>query len=135
MRIIALDLGNVWTGIAISDPLAMFAKPHTTVKLEDLTDFLQKFLSTEQVSKVVVGYPKTMRGTESAQTHIAVAMKEKLQQQFPSAQWILWDERLSSKQAQAIKQPKNKEEKLQQHAIAAAVVLQSYLQFHNQSMY
>lgn len=127
MKIMALDLGDAWVGTALTDPLRFFSKPYKTVAAAELEAFLQITFAQEKISIVVVGYPKTMQGTESDQTRLVIATKEKLEQIFPTQQWVLWDERLSSKQARTIKSPKNKTEKLEQHSIAAAIILQSYL--------
>ncbi|MDP3788676.1 MAG: Holliday junction resolvase RuvX [Candidatus Chromulinivorax sp.] len=129
MKIMALDLGDAWVGTALTDPLRFFAKPYKTVAADQLETFLQETFAKEKVSIVVVGYPKTMQGTESDQTRLVVATKEKLETMFPAQQWVLWDERLSSKQARSIKNPKNKAEKLEQHSIAAAIILESYMPF------
>lgn len=129
MKIMALDLGNTWVGVALSDPLCFFAKPYSTIRAEELEKKLEEIFIKEKIAAVIVGYPKTMQGTESDQTRLVVATKEKLEQIFPKSEWILWDERLSSKQARNIKNPKNKNEKLEQHAIAAAIILESYLPY------
>ena len=129
MKIMALDLGDAWVGVALTDPLRFFAKPYKTVAAEQLENFLEETFSKEKISIVVVGYPKTMQGTESNQTRVVIATKEKLELMFPLQKWVLWDERLSSKQARNLKNPKNKTEKLEQHAIAAAIILESYLPF------
>ena len=46
MKIIALDIGDAWTGIAISDPLGIVARPYTTIASntlkESLHDLIQK---------------------------------------------------------------------------------------------
>lgn len=133
MKIMALDLGDAWVGVALTDPLRFFAKPYNTVAAAELESFLEKTLAQEKISIIVVGYPKTMQGTESNQTRAVVEQKERLEQLFPNQTWVLWDERLSSKQARSMKNPKNKAEKLQQHALAAAIILQSYLPFINQN--
>jgi len=135
MKIMALDLGDAWIGVALSDPLRFFAKPFKTVAANDLEAFLSQAFMQEKVSEVVVGYPKTMQGTESDQTRLVVATKEKLELLYPTIKWILWDERLSSKQARKIRNPKNKEDKLLQHAIAAAIILESFLGFSNNTNY
>ena len=132
MKIMALDLGNAWVGTALTDALRFFAKPYKTVAAQDLESFLTTTLAQEKISIIVVGYPKTMQGTESDQTRLVVATKEKLEGLFPQVQWVLWDERLSSKQARQLKNPKNKDEKLAQHSIAAAIILESYLPYINQ---
>ena len=131
MKIMALDLGDAWVGVALTDPLRFFAKPFKTVAAADLDTFLAQALVQEKVSEVVVGYPKTMQGNESDQTRLVVATKEKLEMMYPAIKWILWDERLTSQQARKLRNPKNKEEKLLQHSIAAAIILESYLPFSN----
>ena len=124
MKILALDLGDQWVGIAISDTLHIIAKPYTTVSLKELSVFLTKTLKEESIDTIVVGYPQTLRGTESQQTKKIVAQKEVLEKDFPSLTWVLWDERLSSKHAQTVGK---KGDKLHIHAKAAAVILDSYL--------
>lgn len=127
MKILALDIGDRWIGSAISDPLGMFARPYKTVKAHELNDFLSDTLQTENIATVVVGYPKTMRGTESDQTKKIVAHVEELKKIFDAVEWQLWDERLTSKMANSIKREKTKEDKLKGHSIAAAFILESYL--------
>jgi putative Holliday junction resolvase len=133
MKIMALDLGNAWVGIALTDPLQFFAKPYKTVAAGQLVENLEQIFAQEKISTVVIGYPKTMRGTESDQTKLVVATKEELEKNFPAYTWVLWDERLSSKQAAIMKPAKNKSDKLEQHSIAAAIILESYLPFSKQS--
>lgn len=127
MRILALDMGDVWIGSALSDPLQFFAKPFQTVKAHKLEDFLTETIKTMSVGTIVVGYPKTLRGTESQQTKKIVAEKERLEKLFTSVDWVLWDERLTSKMASSLKKEKKKEHKQKSHSIAAAFILDSYL--------
>ena len=127
MRIAALDLGDVWVGIALSDPLHMLARPYKTVKLPELVAAIQELISKEQVSQIVVGEPNTMRGTASEQTIKIREQLTALQTQFPAIAWHLWDERLTSKQASTIQRGGSKEEKQRQHSVAAALILRTYL--------
>ena len=132
-KILALDLGDQWVGTAISDATRIIARPFQTVTRSNLVSFLQTTLSTERITLVVVGYPKTLKGTHSKQTDTIVAMKENLEKQFPAITWVLWDERLTSKQAKSMastKKNKNKqgaENKNRLHSVAAALILESYL--------
>lgn len=131
MKIVALDLGDQWVGVAISDASRILARPYTTVAHKELVPFLEKLFTQEKISIIVVGYPKTLGGTESAQTKKVVAEKETLEQQFSIQEWVLWDERLTSKQAAALGKS---DKKLELHAKAAALILDSYLmhlQFKN----
>ena len=129
MKIVALDLGDAWTGIAISDGLGIIARPYNTVATENLFVALEELFAKERITTVVVGYPKTMRGTQSEQTKKIVREKEVLEQKFPNYTWILWDERLSSKRAAKIGPARTKQEKLLVHARAAASILDTYLQY------
>ena len=129
MKILALDLGDVHVGSALSDSLLFFAKPYKTINVKGLATFLQELFSHEQINTIVIGYPKTMKGTESEQTKKIVATKELLGAQFPDKKWILWDERLSSKRADVLKKATSKEEKLHSQSIAAAFILESYLSY------
>ncbi|MBN1549354.1 Holliday junction resolvase RuvX [Candidatus Babeliales bacterium] len=128
MKCAALDVGDVWTGIAISDRLRMIAQPHTTVTTADLESYLKKLIIDEDISTIVVGLPKTLRGTESEQTKKTITYKEHLEKIFPTIIWTFWDERLSSKQASVVQRQAKQRDKKRSHAIAAAVVLQSYLE-------
>ncbi len=129
MKTIGLDIGDVWVGIAISDALGITCRPHSTVQLEELYTKLSELLTQEQVNTIVVGYPLTMKGELSEQTKKVIAQKEALEQKFAGACFALWDERLSSKRAKQTqgKDARTKEGKLQEHAIAASFILQSYL--------
>lgn len=129
-KILALDLGDAWTGVALTDRDCMFARPYSTVATQDLMTFLAKILSEEQIRKIIIGHPRTMKGGQSAQTVKIVAQKEQLAQAFPEQEFILWDERLSSKRAEALaSNVKSREEKLKTHARAAAFILDSYITF------
>lgn len=131
MRVISLDLGDVWTGTALSDPLKILAKPFKTVKTEELLPFLHEIFQKESIDTILVGYPRTMKGTESLQTKKVLEQKDQIAQTFPNIKIILWDERLSSKTARSIQGKKSRTDSQHEHSIAAAVILQTYLQFLN----
>jgi putative Holliday junction resolvase len=131
MKILALDIGDIWTGSAISDPLCMFARPYQTIKTESLESFLETVLKQEHISTVIIGYPKTMRGTCSVQTKKVETIKNTLKHKFDTLSLILWDERLSSKRAEKVTKRKTSEDKRKSHAVAAAFILASYLDYLN----
>lgn len=127
MKLLALDIGDVWTGIAISDALGITTRPYKTVKTHTLLKELHDICEIEPIKAIVVGHPKTMRGTKSAQTIKTEQMAKELEAALPDKEWVLWDERLSSKHAERLIRPKTKEKKLETHSVAAALVLMSYL--------
>jgi putative Holliday junction resolvase len=133
-KMMGLDLGDAWVGIATSDFLKVVAKPIKTVPTAAFDEALLALLAQEPIEVVVVGLPITVGGgTDSDQTRTIRAEAVRLEalaieKGFTEIRWVLWDERLSSKRAAAVsKRPQNKEEKLMQHAKAAAFVLQNYL--------
>jgi putative holliday junction resolvase len=134
MKTFALDLGDRWVGTAISDPLGISCRPYETIEIDNLEGFLEKILKKESINTVVVGNPKTVStGGDSDQTRKIVKLKQDLEQKFGKIEgqeiiWVLWDERLSSKRAEALKgRAKSKEEKIRSHSVAASFILQSYL--------
>lgn len=128
-KILALDIGDQWTGIAISDILGLLSKPYKTVGTKDLEKELKVIIEKEKIDEVIIGHPITMKGRESEQTKKTLIYKIKLEQELKNIKFILWDERLTSKRAETLSKSKTKEEKLRLHSVAAAFILDSYLEF------
>ena len=133
MKILSLDLGDRWVGSAISDPMGITCKPFQTVELGMLESFLAHIIPQERIDTVIVGYPKTFSGGQSEQTLKIAKLKEALELKFGTIDdrtitWMLWDERLSSKRAAELHRgAQSPEEKKKGHSVAAAFILQSYL--------
>ena len=45
MKILALDIGDVWTGVAISDPLGIVARPYTTITSSTLVKSIEEIIT------------------------------------------------------------------------------------------
>lgn len=135
MKILALDLGDKWVGTALSDPLGITCKPYQTIDFTQLAAFLTQTFAKENITTVVIGYPKTMSGGQSDQTLKIIKLKEELERQFSSINgtaitWVLWDERLSSKRASTLQNNKSDPAaKVKSHSLAAAFILQCYLDY------
>jgi putative Holliday junction resolvase len=135
MKILALDLGDRWVGIAISDGLHITCRPLQTVELPQLDAFLADLLMREEITLVLVGHPVTLSESgKSTQTVKVEEKKAELEQRFGNVAgreitWRLWDERSTSQQADELKRgkPKDKNAKLKQHSVAASFILKSYL--------
>ena len=131
MRVLALDMGDVWVGSAISDGLGITCRPLETVKRPELNDFLARVMSEYEVGTVVVGLPTPMSGNDSEQTVKTRAIFAQLKVAFPGVLWDMIDERLTSHQAlehqrDVKKQHRTKESKRESHSIAA-FMLKEYL--------
>ena len=72
-RILGIDYGNRRIGLAISDPLNIFAKPFDTIDKNKKPKFLNEIyevIKNMNIEKVVVGLPLNMKGIDSEQTKI-----------------------------------------------------------------
>jgi len=133
-RIICIDYGRKKIGVAISDPLGITAQPFDTwynLKKIQVIDRLKELLEDHNVSQIVVGLPLTMRGEKGKMAEEAERFASMIREAL-NMNVVLWDERLSSRQAIRTlyamdKKPSQDKKKVDK--IAAAIILQSYLAY------
>ncbi len=132
-RKIGVDIGKARIGIAVSDPMGILASPYTTLSGKGLDADVEQIVSLikeKDADTVVLGLPLAMDGTDSDMTLYAREFAQKLKQNT-TANIVLWDERLSSYEAEEIlKRQKVKdwrERKKLLDQISASIILQSYL--------
>jgi putative Holliday junction resolvase len=129
MKILGLDYGTKYIGIAISDPFKSIAFPYGKIELEKAIIKIKEILDEENIEAIVLGLPKALKGNETAMTVLVKEFKERLEKKI-SVPIIYQDERLTSsfvgKQltAQGINQKKQRQIK---DALEATQILQSYL--------
>lgn len=131
-RIIGIDYGRARVGVAVSDPLGIFASPLDTVPSAKIIEYLQKYASAETVVKFVVGYPLNLNGAPAQAAADVDAFLKKLQKAFPEIPVALEDERFTSVLAHRamIDGGMKKSERRDKNSvdkISAAIILQSYL--------
>jgi putative Holliday junction resolvase len=131
-RILAIDYGEVRTGIAVTDELQIIASGLITVKTDDLIKFLIDYTNKEQVELFVVGLPKQMNNSESqSEKHIIIFLIN-LEKSLPKIPVIRIDERFTSKIAfqtmidSGLKKKQRRNKGLVDE-ISATIILQSYL--------
>jgi putative Holliday junction resolvase len=132
-RIISLDIGKKRTGIAVSDPLKIIASALDTVDTGELIGYLKKYIASEPVEKVLVGYPLNLDNSPTHATPVVDKFIVKFGNVFPHLPIEKIDERMTSKMAsQAISEmglkKKDREKKELIDAVAATMMLQEYLQ-------
>src|SRR5690606_40772582 len=93
----AIDYGSKRTGIAVTDEMQIIASGLTTVATKEIFLFLEEYLKTEKVSKIIVGDPKRMNNEASAIADEINKFVEKLAQIFPQIEIVRMDERFTSK--------------------------------------
>ncbi|RJQ65055.1 MAG: Holliday junction resolvase RuvX [Stygiobacter sp.] len=131
-RTLAIDFGSKRIGIAITDPLNMFAYPLTT--LSNDSTFIEKFkkiLTEYSVVRIIVGMPYKESGEESVTGKVVLEFVENLKKQV-TLEIILADERYSSEIAkqriiESVPSKKKRRDKSLLDKNAAAVILEDYL--------
>ena len=131
-RMIGIDYGRARVGVAMSDPLGIFASPLETVASAKIIDYLQKLTTSEQVVRFVVGYPMNLDGRPAEAAADVDAFLKRLAKVFPAIPVSLEDERFTSVLAHRAmidggmkKSERRKKESVDK--ISAAIILQSYI--------
>ncbi|QXP78072.1 MULTISPECIES: Holliday junction resolvase RuvX [Winogradskyella] len=131
-RILAIDYGTKRTGLAVTDEMQIIASGLTTVDTKQLLEYLKKYVSTENVEKIVVGLPKQMDNTASESEVYIQKFLKLLLKEIPQIPVDRVDERFTSKMAfqtmidSGLKKKQRKNKALVDE-ISATLILQSYL--------
>ena len=149
-RLIALDVGEARIGVAVSDPTGFLASPYMTlhVSRDELQTWaaIQRLISETEAEGLVIGLPVSLDGRIHAQGERILAFAERLKP-YISIPISFWDERLSTVEAQRLlsqqepdkgrrdrrrngqrrTQPRRRRPQQELDALAAAVILQEYL--------
>ena len=137
-RILGLDVGSKTIGMAVSDPLGITAQGLPTVRRKNKRlDFEQlgKIIGDYQVAEIVVGYPLRLSGNEGTQSEKMQLFAEELRLKF-GLPVHLWDERLTSSQANRILREADLSIKKLGEAVdrmAAVLILQSWMEARSAS--
>jgi putative Holliday junction resolvase len=144
MRALGVDYGEKRIGLALSDPSGTLARPWRTVPrignasqvasgLAGIVDALER--QDEPVTTIVLGLPKRLTGEATDQTRAVTRVAEHLRR-LVTIPVVLQDERLSSREAEARLAAREKDwrkRKALLDAMAAAVILQDYLDSRHQA--
>jgi putative Holliday junction resolvase len=130
MRIMALDMGERRTGVALSDVMGWLATPLTVLQYnsrEQEFAAIEELVRKHEVQQVVLGYPLSLDGSIGPQAQRVQRYADKLRARV-SVPIVLWEEQFSTAQAeQLIHQTGQRVRRERIDAAAAAVILQSYL--------
>lgn len=131
-RIIGIDYGKKRTGIAVSDPLGIFASPLETLPPAKIIEYLKKYSEKEGISRFVIGYPMNLDNTPSEAARDVDKFVTVLKKAFPDIPVEHEDERFTSVLAHRAMidggmKKKDRREKENVDRISAAIILQSYM--------
>ncbi|MEZ4271934.1 MAG: Holliday junction resolvase RuvX [Myxococcota bacterium] len=133
-RILALDVGSVRIGVAMSDPLGITAQPLSVIdrRRSDALANIQALIDEYGATRIVVGLPLRLDGSEGpavqAINDFVTQLRESLAGRPVDVE--TWDERLSTKQAERLMIDAGVRRQKRRQSIdkvAATLILQSYL--------
>ncbi len=131
-RSLGLDIGDKRIGVALSDPGGILASPFTIINRQDERldiEAIIDIVNQQQVGQVVIGLPRSMDGSIGKQAEKVKAFVQKLREHI-EVPVEFRDERLTTVSAKRLRQAVNRKktrEKVRDDAIAAALILQGYL--------
>jgi putative pre-16S rRNA nuclease len=123
VKVLALDFGRARTGVAVSDPTGTIARPLCVVERAGSGDGLARvaaLIAEQEVDRVVVGLPLTLRGERGEQVQETERFVEALND-VTDVPVVTFDERFTTSLAE--QDPADTPE----DARAAAHLLSSYL--------
>ena len=132
MRTLALDIGTVRIGVAVSDPLGIFAQGIGVWNAKenwrnDLNDCIKKYKPVT----ILIGLPVRTTGEKAVEAENVLRLAEEIQTSYPEIKVETWDERFTTVIAeQALLEADVSRQKRKQKIdkLAAVVILQSWLE-------
>ena len=130
----AVDYGDVRTGISVCDKFEMLASPVCVItewNIDTLANKIIEVAKEKRAEEIVVGLPKNMDGSEGFRADACKELGEKLKS-LTEIPVNFWDERLTTVSAHKILSENNvrgKKRKAVVDAVAADIILQDYIDF------
>lgn len=137
MRILAVDLGLVRTGLAVCDRTEVLASPVGTItegNPEKVPEKVAAAAAEQQAEMIVVGHPKNMDGSCGDSAKRAESFAEKLRD-LTGLPVTLWDERMTTVSAAEYLNKtdvRGKKRKAVIDTVSATIILQSFLDSRRQ---
>jgi len=129
----ALDVGDKWIGVALSDELQLLARPLPPYRREQLrrdVDALIEIAARWNVREIVVGLPLNMDGSQGSQAEKTLRLTDLLTAKF-SGTVVQRDERLTTRQAERIlvaQDVRRERRKRLVDGVAATLILEGFLE-------
>ena len=134
-RVLALDIGTVRIGAAISDSNRIIAQGLDTWNAENdswLNDF-DEALTKYDPAIIVVGLPLRTDGRKSEASERILALVDDLRKKYPEREFVMHDERFTTVIAQQVligADVSRKRRRKSVDKIAAVLILESWLESH-----
>lgn len=133
MRILGIDYGDRSIGLALSDKLRITAQTFGRYQVKNRKEdasYFKGLVKQHQVSKIVIGLPLQMDGSEGARVEKTREFARWLEK-ILGLPIVFWDERLTTKQALGIlhqQKMNGRKKKKFKDQVAATLILSNYLE-------
>ena len=134
MKIMAVDYGDVRTGLAVCDRTEFLASPIGTIEERNAQLLAMKvahMAEQYEVGEIIVGLPLNMNGSKGPRAEKCEAFADMLSQ-LTEIPVNMWDERSTTVSAHNILNETNvrgKKRKAVVDTVAATVILEAYLEY------
>lgn len=131
-RILGIDFGLKRVGLALSDPLRIFAYPYKTLNNDkNFWKELGEVIREKNIEMIVLGYPMKENGLKSEVAEKVEKFSKELEKKF-KMKVIFWDERYTSVIAQekileSVPKKSKRRDKGLLDRNSAAIILQEYI--------
>ena len=132
MRILGLDIGDKFIGLALSDESEIIAAGLETInrtRIEDDVKKIKTVIEKHEVKELVYGIPKDLYGGIGSQGEKTLKFVEHLKK-YIEIQMNPWDERFTTKEAERIlieEGIRREKRKQMRDRLSAVLILQGYL--------
>ena len=133
MSILGLDIGDKRTGVAISNDVSSICTPLNYIPSQDINYFLENLsilIIENKINKIIIGLPKLLSGKEGERAKYSRYISKKIKEKNKNVEIVLWDERLTSKQAEKYLIESGVEKNKMKEKIdsaSAVIILESYI--------
>lgn len=130
--LLCLDVGTKRIGVAAADSTVPIAMPLTTIEVDGMEiEAIEDIVKDRSIDKIIVGLPRNQFGGKTQQTEYSEKFAEKLKD---LADIVFQDESLTSVHAEEkLRADGRPFKKSDVDALAAALILQDYLEEHHVS--
>ena len=141
MKVMAIDLGDARTGVAVSDALGMLTGSTSVIESwnkEKTAQLVAEAYRKSGAERLVMGFPRNMDGSEGPRADLE-GLRADLYREFAAKleellgeKIVLWDERRTTIEAHQILSDNNyhgKKRKKTVDAVAASLILEGYLNY------
>lgn len=136
MKVMAIDLGDARTGVAVSDAMGWLTGFTTVIRSwnrENTAQQIAALVKTHRPERLVMGFPRNMDGSEGPRAALYREFAAQLKE-ATGMDVVLWDERRTTIEAHQILTDggyHGKKRKNTVDAVAASLILEGYLNYLN----